>query len=241
MAIKNSIFDVDPDEAQDGGVDDIVARFRTGYQDEVGNPVGLSEFRVTTGDPEVAEALAELMGSDEDGVTTWDTKTEENLQVFTTTSKVDIILDGPHAVRSSLVLWGQQAKILETDGEYLYDDDGNLTDEVWPGATQSLAQMKEAARKGKGPKPSLQAYFRLADLPDIGKIRFFAGAWTAIDNFSKAEAKLAEIDGPAVGTLELERVEFTAKSGDEVRYTKPKLTITGPAPDDGPFADGEAS
>lgn len=218
---------------EDGGgasSDDIVGRFRSGYQTSSGRPMSLDAFRVTTGDQEVAERIAEVFGSDDSGVSEWETSTEERLQVFTEATEVPIIIE-PKGVRATLVLWSRQGKkIVETDGEYLIED-GQVTDKPWDGAYKDLQQLKADAKDGIGPGPSLQCYFRLAEEPDLGKFKYFSGSWTAIESFNAAEARVAEIGGPANATLSLERVEFTAKDGTNVSFVKPKVTVHGPASD----------
>lgn len=226
MAIR--IFE-NPDTDGDGGsqVDDIVGRFRAGYQAS-NRPVALSEWRVTTSDPDVAERLVDVLDASE-GFDEWDTQTDEVYQVFGGRQSVDILLDGPGSVRSSMVLWGRKGKIRECDGVYLLED-GKPTDEPCPSCStlNSTAELKAAANKGTGCEPSLQAYFRLAEAPELGKFKFFSSAWTARDIFNKAEEKLAKIDGPAKGKLELELVEWTDKTTGEYRsYTRPKLTVAG--------------
>jgi len=222
MTIKSISFNNATQE--EGESNDVVGRFRSGYQTKSGLPVGLGQFRITTGDPDVAAMVADIMGADDTGVSEWETSTEEVLQVFTTTDAIDIILE-PGAVRTSMVLWSNKGKkIVETDGEYLYED-GKLTDKPWSGSTKSLKEIKQDASNGVGPSASLQAYFRLADAPALGKFRYFSGSWTAVENFNAAEDALGQASGPCHAVLSLEQVEFTAKDGTEVTYTKPQLKV----------------
>lgn len=221
-------FNIPESEAKRGGSDDIVGRFRSGFQTTAGRPVGLDSFRITTGDRDVAERIGEILGQDDSGVSEWDTRTEEVLQVFTDADSVDVLIDGG-GVRTSLVLWSNQGKkIVETDGQFLIED-GRVTSNPWPGAAKPLAEIKEDARNGVGPAPSLQVYFRLADDPDLGKFKYFSGSWTAIDNFADAEARLEELGGTVRARLSLERVEFTNAQGQNVSYVKPQLKILGAA------------
>ena len=217
-----------PEGQEDGDrhVDDVVGRFRSGFQSSSGRPVSLDAFRLTTGDPDVAASIAGLMGSDDTGISSWETVTEEKLQVFTETAELDIIVE-PGSIKATLVLWSQRGKkIVETDGTFLIED-GVLTDKPWEGASKDLKQIKSDAADGIGPKPSLQCYFRLADNPELGKFKYFSGSWTAIDAFNKAEAKVDAIGGPSVAVLGLERVEFTTNAGKDVSYVKPSLKVVG--------------
>jgi len=231
MAIN--IFAVDGDSAvkQDAYEDSpIVGRFRAGYQVNK-LPVGLSAWRFTTSDKKVAGKIAELLGSEDDNpVSEWDTSTGEIYQVFTTSDEVDIVLDGRGSAKASLVLWGAQSKILETDGSYLYDDDGKITEDrcdMTYGKT--LKELKEMARVGKGPKPNLQVYFTIAAAPELGKMRFYAGAWTAMDEFDEASDIMETAKSPQLFSLEMEKNEFTNDKGEVIKYTRPRLIHKGDA------------
>ena len=228
MAISGSIFK--SSKASQSGSDDIVGRFRSGYQAN-GRPVALEAWRVTTGDPVVAESVAALLSAEEEP-SEWETKTGESLQVFGTLDEVEVIFDSASAVRATLVLWSNKGgKIRETDGEYLIED-GKLTSKPDPDRDLPLPERKQMAQDGTGPAPSLQAYFRLAAAPELGKFKFFSGAWTAIENFSEAELAIAEIDGPALAKLRLEKVEWEDKKTGQTRsFTRPHIEVLGAAPE----------
>lgn len=225
MAIS---FNIPATEAKTRVVDEVVGRFRSGYQTASGRPVSLDAFRVTTSDREVAATLAELYGTDGEGdaVSTWDTTTDEVFQTFTKATEVPIIVE-PKSIRTSLVLWSNKgAKIVETDGQFLIED-GKVTDKPWAGAGKPLAEMKADAQAGVGPAPSLQVYFRIAGYEDLGKFKFFSGSWGAIEAFSAAEVAVDKIGGAARATLGLERVEFTNRDGQNVSFVKPTIKVHG--------------
>jgi hypothetical protein len=122
MAIR--IFDVDPDaRPKKRFQDDIVGRFRSGAQVN-GRPLALEEWRITTGDPAVAERVQDLYGGQD--AQTWITQGEDNLEVYTTTSSVAILLDGPGAIRSGMALWGRNGLIHSCDGETTTDGQGRV-------------------------------------------------------------------------------------------------------------------
>ena len=226
-----NIFAVDKSNAEDSEErsSDIVGRFRAGYQVD-GRPVGLSEFRFTTPDPDIGIRVADVLGLAEgdEGVREWETTTEERWEVFTAASAVDIIVDGPGAIQASFVLWGQNGKILETDGSHLIED-GKVTDEICTMTHgKTLKEILAAGRAGKGPGPSLAVYFSLADAPEIGKIRFYSSSGTAIEQFGEEASRLETLEGPQKYRLELKKVEFE-KDGETIRYSKPVLTYLGEA------------
>ena len=225
MAIKR-IFDVDREGATAAATnDDIVGRFRSGQQLN-DRPLALSEWRITSGDPSALEDVRKLMGGEEPSK--WDTKTDESFELFTTSSSVNITLDGPTSLRSSMVLWGRSAKIRQCDGA---EQEGGE-----PCACPSdIQELKEQGKQGIACQPSIQVYFRLTDAPALGKFKFFSGSWTMAKEMSGAEEALEAIGGPAFATLRLELVEYTTKAGKNVKFTKPVITILGPAEDSEPF------
>lgn len=220
------IFEVDPDaRPKKRFADDIVGRFRSGAQ--VNNrPLSLDEWRVTTGDPEVAEIIGDKLGV-ETGPQEWATEGEDNLEVYTTSTEVDVILDGPSAIQTAMALWGRNGLIHKCDGETVSAGQGE--GDPCPMAGKTVAERKDAAKAGYGCAPSIQVYFRLADEPELGKFKFSSGSWTFAGEVPDAEAALAKIEGPARAKLALEVVEYDTKAGRHVRYTKPVVTILGPA------------
>jgi hypothetical protein len=223
MAIKR-IFDVDS-TTKTVTNDDIVGRFRSGQQLN-DRPLALSEWRITSADPEALATIAKIMGGDEP--TQWDTKTDEKYELFTKSSSVNITLDGPTALRSSMVLWGRSAKIRQCNGAE--QEDGT------PCACPSdIKELKVQGKQGLACEPSIQVYFRLTDAPELGKFKFFSGSWTMAKEMTTAEEALEAIDGAAYATMHLELVEYTTKDGKNVKFTKPVVTILGPAEDTEPF------
>lgn len=217
MAIR--IFDTDPSAAPRQS-DDIVGRFRSG-QALNGRPMSLSAWRVTTGDPDLADQVAADLGGKPGS---WEATGEDALEVLTTAEVVDIILEGANAIRSQMVLWGRTNKPIRTcDGVTQGNDECSAC--VCP---TGLQERKEAAKAGTGCEPSVSIRFRLASMPDAGFFQFRSGSWGLAGDIGVSEAHLADIDGPARATLALELVEYTTKAGREVSYTKPVLTVLGP-------------
>ena len=214
----NRIFDVADSGTASAGSDDIVGRFRSGHQLS-GRPIALTKWRVTGADPVALATVQEIMGGDEEPAK-WDTKSDEAYEVFTTAGAVEIILDGPKALKTGMVLWGRKGKIRECDGAVQTDE---LHSECL--CPSDLRERKEGAKNGTACEPSIQIYFRLALNPELGKFKFFTGSWSMAKEIWQAEERLAEIDGPAYATLTLELVEFTTKDGKNVQYTKPVLEV----------------
>lgn len=231
------IFETDPDalpKPREMFADDVVGRFRSGRMAGKA-PESLSEWRVTTGDPSVAKAISEMMGGEP---AEWETSREDNIEILTETSSVSIIIDNSDgenpAITSKMVLWGMGGvKIHECDGVEFLDEKryGQPC-----GCPALLAERKDAARDGHGPKPEVSVRFRLAENPELGMFRFQSASWDLVRVLHEIENALDDVDGPARATLRLEPVEFTAKSGQmagrKVSYRKPSIRVNGPVQQD---------
>lgn len=201
------------------GASDIVGRVRSGAQIQ-GRPVALQEWRFTTGDPEVAQAVADKYGGSPQE---WVTTTEESLEVMSTAGSLPVILT---AIQSEFVLWGRgSTPIRSCDGSVQKDD--LKTSCVCP---SDVKDHKEAARAGSACQPSVRATFRLADLPDLGLWRFNSASWQLAGEVNAAEDALAAAGGEAEGLLRLELVEYQTKNGRNVSYTKPIIEVGAPVP-----------
>jgi hypothetical protein len=228
MALR--IFGTDPEtqpKPRQSFKDDIVGRFRSGYQ--INNrPAALAEWRVTTGDPEVAKEIHDILGGDD--YQEWEAKGEDNLEIFTASKEVAILLDGPKSLRQQMILWGRNGKVIQRgDGETLEDGSPD------PDAELSFQERKKKGQDGIGPVPQIEVYFRLAENPDLGVFKFQTGSWSLASDLVRddTEAKLEEIGGKTRATIALEEVSFVAKNGPRagqtVQYTKPVLTVVGAA------------
>jgi hypothetical protein len=227
------IFGTDPEtqpKPRNKFADDVVGRFRSGHQ--INNrPAALTEWRVTTGDPEVASEVHDLLGGD--APQEWEAKGEDNIEVFTASSSVDIILEGTGALRQRMVLWGRNGKpISVSDGATLEDGTPD------PDAHLTFQERKAKAREGVGAEPQIEVFFRLAEAPDLGIFKFQTASWSMAQDLARdfvddalADAVGDSAEGKAKARLSLEHVEFTAKNGPRagqlVSYTKPVLTIRG--------------
>lgn len=226
------IFGSDPDaqpKVHKRFSDDIVGRFRSGHQLQ-NRPVALTKWRVTTGDPEVADAVHQLLGGE--APQSWAAKGEDNLEVFTDAKTVPILLVGDEPIRQAMVLWSRNGKLIsKSDGETMSDGSPD------PDRDLTYAERKKKANDGIGPVPQIEVYFRLAGDPDLGIFKFQTGSWSMVrdlvtdDTEREFADRKGDLDGADVpATLTLEKVEFVAKSGERagqvVTYTKPVLKVT---------------
>jgi hypothetical protein len=223
MALR--IFETDPDaqpKERTNYTDDTVGRFHSGATevDAKGQtiPVSLNSWRVTTGSPDVAQAVAQLLGG---APVETDSTSENFIEVLTPAEGVQIILDGASALKSDMKLWNRGKLVHHCDGvEYLSPDDkaGRPC-----GCPALFAERKAAAKDYMGPKPDIRVTFRLADDPDLGTFQFRSGSWTMAEVLHQYENALDRVGGEAVATMSLELVEYTTKKGRDVSYRKPVL------------------
>lgn len=225
MALR--IFDTDPDAKPQKREkktydNDYAFQFRSGMQDKNRRPVSLANWRVLTGDPQVADAVAQLMGG---SVDEWDPSKEDNLQVLTETNSVEIVIDGPDSIEDKLIQWGAQGgPIHECDGEFFLsppEDKGAPC-----GCPHTLKDRKAAAKKKRGPSPHIKVTFRLAHDYDLGQGKLIATAWSLAQVIHEIKNDLAEVGEPALCRLIIEPVEFEL-DGETIRFKKPVIEVLG--------------
>lgn len=228
--------------------EDVVGSFRAGYSDQDGNPHSVDEWRVTTGDPDVAKAIHGLLGGEEPAE--WETKSEECLEVYTSAASVVIVLDGPRAIRQRFVQRNR-------NNEVVYTSDGAIKDtgERDPHAHLPLEERLQLATDGLGPSLETTIWFRLDDsvgevdiagepvkAGDLGKFRFSStgksiGRQVERDRIEAELESYAEDseDGepvPVRAKLKIEKVSFVAKSGPRagktVEFNTAVIKLLGP-------------
>ncbi|MFE9256519.1 hypothetical protein [Streptomyces sp. NPDC006879] len=221
-----TIFETDPDakpKPKQTFSDDTVGRFHSGRQvDDV--PEALSEWRITTGDPEVAKAVAQLFGGEP--IET-DSTGENFIDVFTDRETVPVVLDGPDAIYADMKLWNRNKLVHHCDGTVFLSPDERKGKPCH--CPELFAERKAAAKDFMGPAPSITITFRLADDPELGKFKFQSGSWVMASVLHEYENDLSAVDGPALAELTLELVEYTIKKGKNkgrnVSYYKPVIKV----------------
>ncbi|WP_189056036.1 recombination directionality factor [Longimycelium tulufanense] len=217
------IYETDPDakpRPRNPFVDDVVGRVSAGMM-QGRRPVALSTFRFCSDDPAVTDRVAELYGG------TPEDYDENTSHVITDAVTVDAIVDGPDALRSSLILFGPSGPIHHCDGvEFLEPPEDRGTP---CGCPPSLRERKDLARSGRGPKPHIELRFRLHDDPELGYFVLRTSSWSTVAELPAAQDTLEEINGPAKVRLVMEHVEYTTKAGRAVSYHYPALTVIGAA------------
>lgn len=178
---------------------------------------------MTTGDREVADAVAHHLGGK---VEEWETSKEDYLEVLTTANAVQIVIDGPQAIRDRFILWGRKGPIHECDGVYFLSPEKDAGKEC--GCPSLLAERKAHARSQRGPSPHMSVTFRLAECYDLGLGTFSSTSWDLPPNLHEVRNDLERIGGEVLCELSLELVSYVTKAGRAVEYRKPVVRTIEP-------------
>lgn len=196
---------------------DIVGRFRGGTQINR-RPVALEKWRVTTGDPEVAEAIRDLLGGEEPQE--WAAKGEDKLEVFTEAKSVEIVLDGPKAIDARMVIWPRGAKSIVTCDKEIFETEG----EPYVCESGTFTTRAEHDEQGHVCEPHIRVRFRLAENTELGLFEYVTQSWSLASTIGGELGALYKIDGPALATLALEEGEAEI-DGRKRKFYKPVLTV----------------
>lgn len=187
-----------------------------------GNPQALDTWAFTTDDPTIVSEFAERFGGE---VEVLDVEKGDDQRVISETASLDILIEGPKALSSVMVLYGMNGPIHKCDGMYslLEDEEGDPC-----GCPASFQERKALARKGRGPGPEIRLTFQLADAPHLGVGQYRTGSWSLARDIPDVEDQLARLAEEANGEmirarLKLEHVEFTTKAGMDVSFHRPVI------------------
>jgi hypothetical protein len=210
VAVRKSVFAVDGDEARSehkGYADELVGTFRSGHQDARGNPRSLEAWRVTSDDPDVVEAVSELLGGT---AQEWDSE-KEPIEAFTEASTIAVIFE-PESIRSGFALWGNRSLVQRCDGEIVTwsKDDPDDVGKPCACAGKKREDRRKAAKNGTGCKPDVSIVFSLAALPDLGKFRFNSGSEILLEDIQDVEEIVASATEPRTGSMTLEKIVTNA-------------------------------
>lgn len=202
-------------QRQSTNTSDVVGRFRSGYQIN-GQPASLTEWRVTSGDPDVAKAVKDLLGGDKPQE--WETKGEDNIEVFTKAGEVDIVIANAEAIDARMLIWPRgQKRIVVCDGS-VFDTDGR----PYECEVGGFRNKKEHDAQDHLCEPRVSITFRLAEAPELGLFKFESGAWSLATNIARPLGQIGDRTDVKC-KLSLEQVEM--RNGNT--FTKPVLTVEG--------------
>src|SRR5690606_38022846 len=219
MALR--IFDTDPDARPKPRAKSPTIAFQLKSGTKVGSrPRSLSEWRVLAADPQIAAAGAELYGGQP---REWDPTKELGLEVMTSASSIPVVVS---EIDERLIQWCPRGPIHDCDGEFFLSPDSRAGQLC--GCPPTLRERKAAARDGIGPSPWISLRLRFADDYPLGEGKYVATSWSFVQEYlPQVREDLDRIDGEALCTLSIERVQDATKSGMNVDFNRPSLTVQG--------------
>ena len=234
------IWKTDPDnkpEPRKVFSDDTNGRFAFGYmeKDEATGktyPASLSEWKFATGDKNIADAVAQLLGGTP--VENEETSADNFIDVFTSAETLPVVIQSD-GIESDMKQWVNGKLVHHCTGTVFLSHPSNEKLVGKPcNCPELFADRKQAARDYMGPNPSITVTFRLADDESLGVFKFVTGSWSLAERLHEAENALEVVGkgGPVFAKLVLENVSYIAKKGKmkgkPVEYTKPVISIVKP-------------
>ena len=208
-----------PSKTSTFGGDDITGRFRSGGRAQ-GRPTTLKTWRCTSDDKAVTDAIASLLGGKS---AEWESTKDDKWEVQTDATSLDINLE---YLKIEMVLWGSAPggrPIRVCDGTVRQDAGSHCE------CPSDIKQRKIDGKNGLACKPSTTALWRLTDMPELGKFKWYSGSYQLADTITRLEGELDEAGGSALATIELKPISFETEEGT-IKFTKPIIDIKGPVP-----------
>lgn len=187
-----------------------------------GRPMTLESWRFTTGDREIASALAQLFGGSPHE---YDPEKEFNLEIVTDADSIPVIVDGPDAIRALGEIWINGKLTHRCDGVSFVTGHPEPALIGLPcGCPRLLRERKEAAKNYQAASPAITITFRLADDPDLGEFTLRTGSWQMAGELHNAVSRLERF-GESYAHLRTELVEWTTSAGQSRSFRKPVLDV----------------
>jgi hypothetical protein len=206
----------EPRPAPSSAQETVAGVFRLHTADRSG-PHALPTWRVITQDAKVRSRIAEVLGHAAHGHGRGASDAEDG--IITTSSTIDIILEGPHAIS---LRW-YRSVLSSCDGSVRRergDPEGRQCS-----CAPSLAERRKAVQHGRGCAPRVQFWFRLALDPGIGVFTLTSGNWSLTETAISAKVTLQMTNRPLCAQLRLLRTSVTLHSGRLVACTNPALWL----------------
>jgi len=234
MGITVNVWATDPENKpaeRKTFTDDTAGRLHSGYMEANENgkpvPVALTEWRLSTGDMNVARNVAELFGGSP--VENAESTSENFIDVFTAASSVPVIIEAD-GISADMKQWVGGKLAHHCDGvNFLSHPLSESKIGTNCGCPHLFAERKEAAKAGMGPNPSIEVKFRFAADPELGVFKWQTGSWTLLAVLHEVANAMDEIGAPVLADLILEEVSFVGKKGkmkgQRIEYTKPVIKV----------------
>ncbi|MFI5662239.1 hypothetical protein [Streptomyces sp. NPDC051684] len=175
---------------------------------------------LTTADHRVAEALAAFHTH-----ASWRVRTPGAHEVDLNCSRLEVLLHGDAPLKRRFVQRVGEDPVHTCDGRKRLapmDGAGELC-----GCPTTLGARMAAARAATGPRPESRVVFKLAAAPELAIFEFVSTSWEFSEMLEASGMRDADV---AIGrVLSLRQRQLRTRSGTEVSFVFPTLTIAAPS------------
>jgi hypothetical protein len=185
-----------------------------------GRPQILTTWLLTTSDHDLAARIAAVLGGrlHTDGT---DDDREFSYRVLTEHGSIDVVLDGPQAIRLRMLRRHGSTVLRCCDGRTQQTPAGERPCQC----PATFMGRWQAAKAGHGCEPLVQVAFRLAADPALGEFLLSSATWTFADRATTAKAALCRRQGLVPARLAIDRALHTTADGTTFAFTRPTITV----------------
>ncbi|MGP3948564.1 recombination directionality factor [Streptomyces sp. 7N604] len=204
--------------AEDHGWGEPVGQLRA---EEVSNgrSVALPAWLLTTRSREVAEILAQLYA----GKARDCRRQGVIFEILLHKDSIVVNVDSNAFMTNRMVLRDGQDCIHVCDGSKYLEPMPEVGAPC--GCSADIFERKAAARSGSGPKPDARLTFRLAAVPEVGALSFASSSWEFSESLGLVSREMERVGGPVQLMLSLQEKRLATRSGLDVTFTRPAVTV----------------
>ena len=181
----------------------------------------MATWLLATSDPDVATRIATLFSQEPhvDG-----NGSERLYQVLTGHAEIDVLLDGPQAIRVWMVRRHGSTLMRCCNGRTQRTAFGKQPCQCPP----TIKGRWQAAKAGDGCEPLVQVAFRLAGDPTVGRFLLVSATWLFADHSASVRVALSQQHGPVRARLSIDRTLHTTRCGTTFAYSRPTISLLTP-------------
>jgi hypothetical protein len=146
---------------------------------------------------------------------------EQRSQVLIDHAELDVLLDGPQAIRLQMLRRHGSTVVHSCDGRTQRTPFGKR-----PCRCPSTVMGRwQAAKAGNGCEPLVHVAFLLAADPTLGRFLLSSATWRFADHAATVKGKLRQHQGLVRARLSVNRTLHTTSRGTTFAYSQPTITI----------------
>jgi hypothetical protein len=179
----------------------------------------LPTWLIVTSDRHVAARIATVLAG-EPHVNDSDSQ-EPTYTVLTDRAELDVLLDGPQAIRLRMLRRHGSTELRSCNGRTQRTPFGTHPCQCPP----TLKGRWQAAKAGHGCEPLVHVALQLAADPTLGRFLLSSATWMFADHAMTVKATLRKRRGAVYTRLAIDRALHTTTGGTTFAYTRPTITI----------------